>query len=283
MNPPLYQEAGFLYDGRVELLLTITFIFFAAVLASFLQVVIVRTAREQSFIIGRSACDHCQRQLAWYDNLPLLSFLWLRGRCRSCGRQINRWFFVSEVLAAMWALSLSYALLQTDYLVAWTPLQVAVLFGMGLLLLFIVLADLQALLVPDVFSALLLVLVLVELWARVGFATGLWLTALATGGLALGLLWGIYRLASWLLGRTAMGLGDVKLVLPLGISLGWPWLLLQLFLAFVLGGLFAILLLLIGKKRFGQALPFAPFLVIAFVLTKVWGAAIWAWYIGLII
>lgn len=267
----------------MELLLIVVFAVFAAVLASFLQVVITRTAREQSFVWGRSACDHCRRQLAWYDNLPLLSFLWLRGKCRSCRQPIPRRFFLSELLAVLWAVVFSCLLTQTNYLTALSPLQLAALFGIGLLLLFIVIADLQELIVPDLFSALLLVLVLVELWLRVGFVGEQWVLALGSGAVALGLLWGVYRLAGWILQKEALGLGDVKLMLPLGISLGWPWLLLQLFLAFVLGGLFAILLLLLGKKRFGQTLPFAPFLVIAFVLTKVWGAAIWTWYIGLLI
>lgn len=266
----------------MEYLLALAFVFFAASLASFLQVVIARTAREQSFIIGRSACDHCQKQLTWYDNVPLLSFLWLRGKCRACHKQIPATYFLSELLATAWALLLVYLLTQTTYLSTWSVWELSVLFSLGLLLLFVVIADLQELIVPDLFSALLLVIVVADLLVRSASAS-VWLASLGGGLLAVGFLLVLYQAASKLLGKEALGLGDLKLMLPLGMSLAWPWVILQLFLAFVIGGLFAILVLLAGKKRFGQALPFAPFLVLAFVLTKVWGAEIWVWYINLII
>ena len=80
-----------------------------------------------------------------------------------------------------------------------------------------------------------------------------------------------------------MGLGDIKLMLPLAFVLGWPWVLLAIFLSFIVGGFFATILLLFKQKKIGQALPFGPFLVVGFVLSYFWAAPIWAWYLALII
>ena len=263
------------YELDMEWFLIATFIFFAAVLASFLQVVIVRTLKEKSFIMGRSACDHCQHQLAWYDNLPLLSFVYLAGKCRYCRKSISPWTWVSEVLAALWAGVLVFLYLNGQLGFSW--IEFSLVFGMGLLLLFVVIADLQAMIVPDLFVGLLVVLVSIELFWR---GSEPWWPILAAVA-AVAFFLTLYKTASWLLRKPALGFGDVKLMVPLALSLSWPMVWMQIFLSFVIGGLVAMSLLLLGRKHFGQALPFAPFIVVAFIITKLWGLAIWNCYINL--
>lgn len=255
--------------------LTTIFIFFSAVLASFFQVVIVRTLKDKSYIMGRSVCDHCQHQLAWYDNLPLLSFVYLGGKCRYCRKSISPWTWISELLAAFWAAVLVVLFVNGRLGGSWV--EFALLFSFGLVLLFVVIADLQAMIVPDLFVGLLVVIALIELFWR---GNGLWLPILAAVS-AVAFFLALYKLASWLLRKPALGWGDVKLMVPLALSLSWPMVWMQIFLSFVIGGLVAIVLLLLGRKHFGQALPFAPFIVAAFIITKLWGMAIFDCYINL--
>ena len=82
-----------------ELFLALCFGFFLSTLASFFNVVIFRTAREETFIKGRSKCEFCRQKISWYDNIPLLSFLMLGGHCRLCHKKINPAHFLTELLA----------------------------------------------------------------------------------------------------------------------------------------------------------------------------------------
>ena len=101
-----------------ELMLVGLFGFFLAVLASFFEVVIVRTAKEESFTQGRSRCDHCHHKINWYDNIPIVSFLFLKGKCRYCQQKIAKSYFWVEVLAflfgvAFYLVYISWPFLQT--------------------------------------------------------------------------------------------------------------------------------------------------------------------------
>lgn len=259
-----------------EIVLALVFSFFLATLASFFNVVIVRTAREESFIKGRSKCDACHKQIAWFDNLPIFSFLLLKGRCRHCQKRIAKTYFLTELLAFIFGMV--FYLLYAHF--AWwqgvDAQQLAIGFLLFFILIFVFLADWQYLLVPDFFVVLLAILVVVG-----QFLSGKsWWEPLGAVLFSTFFFSALYFLAKKILGKEALGLGDIKLMMPLAFILSWPKIIMAIFLAFIVGGIFAMLILLAGRKKFGQALPFAPFLLIAFGVSFFYGDLIWQWYLS---
>lgn len=267
-------------------IIAITLFLFAigAAVGSFLNVVIYRTMTEESWVKGRSKCEDCGYQLRWFDNIPLVSFLWLRGRCRKCRKSIALIHPVVEFLTGAlfvwwyWGGTLLFFRLTEQ---PFQLIQPAFWLGVGVLLLMIVVADLSYLIIPDLAVGLLLVTTLtyrvVLTWAGVMQMSDLVWSLLAAVGAAVffGGLWVVTK------GR-GMGLGDVKLVGPLALLMGWPNSLVGFFLAFISGAVVGVCLLLLGKKRFGQVVPFGPFLVLGTVLALVWGDGLSHWYIGLL-
>lgn len=260
----------------LELSLILVFAFFLALLASFFSVVIFRTIREESFITGRSKCDHCHKQIAWHDNIPLFSFLWLKGKCRSCHKKIPRIYFLSELLAFLFGLNFALIYLNSNIFQSVSGGELVLYFLISFILLFVLIADLRYMIVPDFFVFLLsFLVVLLQIFFRenwflpflsVIFSTLFFLT--------------LAFLARKILKKDALGLGDIKLMIPLSFLLSWPKTLLSIFLAFIIGGIFAMLILITGRKKIGQALPFAPFLVLAAVVSFTFGEAIWHWYLN---
>lgn len=259
-----------------ELFLALCFASFLSVLASFFNVVIFRTAREESFAKGRSKCEKCHKQITWYDNIPIWSFLLLKGRCRFCHKQIPLVYFLTEVVAFLLGIGFSLVLIQTPWLQAFSVWQSVLYFLIFFVLLFALLADLQYLIVPDFFVVLLSILVVL---AQISSGES-WALAIVAVVFALGFFTGLYLLAKKLLKKEALGLGDIKLMVPLAFLLSWPKILLGIFLAFIIGGVFAMLMLIAGKKKFGQALPFAPFLILSTLISFFFGEALWQWYFG---
>lgn len=251
-----------------ELFIVSLFGCFLASLASFFQVVIYRTQREESFASGRSRCEHCRRQIAWFDAIPLYSYVALHGRCRSCQKHIDPSHFSIEFLAFISAFS-----------VYWWPtidLLTSLQFLFFFILFFVIVADIRYLLVPDFFVLLLSMVA----FAIITLSVSNWLAPLVSVGVALGFFIALYYLAKRSLHKEALGFGDIKLMVPIALLLPWPLIVVQLFLAFISGGIFATLILILGLKKFGQSLPFAPFLILSFVVTYFFGAEIWQWYTG---
>lgn len=252
-------------------------------IGSFVNVVIYRTLHEETFIKGRSRCDHCRKQIAWYDNIPLLSFVLLRGKCRRCKRAISLQHPLVELTTAI--------LFVWWYVVGFTIFQLTtqpLLFVqrgywllVGVLLLIVLVTDLTTYLIPD-FSVVLLSLaaLLYRLYlVHMGImATGDLYAAIASG-FGLSMFFTALILATK--GR-GMGWGDAKLAIALGLILGWPRSVVAVFAAFIGGALFGIYLVLSGKKSFGQTIPFGPFLVVGTLLSLLYGYPLWLWYIGLL-
>ena len=259
------------------------------IVGSFLNVLIYRTLddepvqRHESWMTGRSRCDHCKKHIAWFDNIPLVSYLVLAGKCRSCGAPIDTTHPVVELLVGalfvwwFWGSSLFFQLTQE-------PLQILQpLFWLmvGILLLVIALADLRYWIIPDwavgLLSGLTLLYRLVLVSAGIMRPVDLVATLLVTlGGVA-------FFAGIWLLTkRQGIGLGDVKLVFPLGLLLGWPNTLVAFFLAFIFGALVGLFLILIKKRKLQQAVPFGPFLVLASCVSLVAGDYLVQWYLSLL-
>lgn len=233
-----------------------------ACVGSFLNVVIARLPAGLSVVRPRSRCPRCLASIAWYDNVPIVSYLVLRGRCRGCHTRISPRYMVVELLAAALALALYIQLGSSWQLVLWAPLAAA--------LLVLTFLDIDHYWLPDVITLPAMA------WAALG--------SLLPGGVtparaALGLLpavglWAFAAAFERLTRREGMGLGDVKLLAVLGLALGPVGALLALFLAALQGSAVGLLLLLAGWRGSNathadgwtpppRALPFGPFLVLA--------------------
>ncbi len=246
---------------------------FGLVIGSFLNVVIWRVPRGESIVRPPSACPKCGHQLRPYDNIPVLSWLVLRGRCRDCGEPISMRYPIIEALTA--ALFVAMALLVPP---AALPAYLW-LAGAGVALAAI---DLDTKRLPNVITYPSAVIVGVWL-IGVSLATGEPGQALRTllGGLAFA---GFFLLLNVLYPR-GMGMGDVKLALPLGFALAWvSWatLLVGGFLAFLLGAVVGVGLMAAGRAGRRSALPFGPFMLIGAFVALVVGDSVADWYAGLL-
>ena len=259
-----------------ELFLAGCFAFFLATLASFFNVVIFRTVRDESFTKGRSKCEFCHKKIAWYDNIPLFSFLRLHGSCRKCHKKIPSIHFWTELLAFLLGFVFILGIIYLPYLQSFSLWQSMLYFLIFFVLLFALLADLQYLIVPDFFIGLLSILVLI---LHILIMRDWFFPILAVLFSSVFFI-GLYFLAKKMLKKEALGLGDIKLMIPLSFLLSWPKTPLSIFLAFIIGGFFAMLMLITGRKKVGQALPFAPFLILSAFISFLFGELIWQWYFG---
>jgi len=258
---------------------------FGTCLGSFLNVLIDRLPEGRS-ILGRSSCDSCHTPLPWFDLIPIVSFLWLGGRCRRCGARISARIPIVELLTGVGFVCLFWlgpglhelvtgpqgTLLLIQYTVY------CILFSAFVVLFF---TDLEYGILPDkiVFPAVAVALGWRILWdgpvKDLVLDNGL-LTALLSG---LGLALFFVLLITVTRGR-GMGWGDVKLGFLLGLVLGWPQTLVAAFLSFLLGGSVSAMLVLGGRRNIKDSVPFGPFLIVAVGVAAIWGNVIWEWYVG---
>jgi prepilin signal peptidase PulO-like enzyme (type II secretory pathway) len=303
----------------------IIFIFGLAV-GSFLNAVIFRLEEEESVIwsdaregvkgaknnsftavipkihFTRSHCPHCRRTLKWHDLIPVFSFLFLRGKCRYCGKKISWQYPVVEIATGLIFLLIFWKI--------WTPK--FILEGIGLypeqvlasiywlyiasVLIIIFVYDLRHYLIPDkiLFPAIAITFLWRSFWAlgishwsfkptlsviapQLTVIDNFWLyffAAVIASGFFLALV--LVSRGKW------MGLGDVKLAFLMGLILGWPDILAALFFAFALGAIIGVALIFSSRTKKNYSLksqiPFAPFLILGTFTTLFWGSSIIEWY-----
>jgi leader peptidase (prepilin peptidase)/N-methyltransferase len=237
---------------------------FGALFGSFLNVCIVRLPKDISVVRPRSRCPRCGAQLAWYDNIPVVSWLVLRGKCRGCQLPISPMYPIVELLvAALWGW------------MAWRHgfglegLRGAIF---GTILIGIAFTDAREYIIPDEFSLGGLVIGL--LFAAAG---GLAAFQVAALGAAVGfaLLWLVGAAGTWVFKEEAMGGGDIKMMAMVGAFVGWQGVLLTVFLGALLGTLVFLPLMLMGRKKL---VPFGVFLAMGGVAAYLFGPAIFEWY-----
>jgi leader peptidase (prepilin peptidase)/N-methyltransferase len=235
-------------------------------LGSFLNVVIHRLPLGQSLVRPGSRCPLCNHRIAPYDNIPVLSFLLLRGRCRHCHSAISFRYPAVEIVAAACIL---LAVLSSLSLVG------AVARALFLLsMLAITLIDLDHRIIPDEISLPGIVVGILACPAlQVPRLEGV-IGAVAGGGALLAVALG-YRAVR---GIEGMGMGDVKLAAMVGAFLGWKGVLLTLILGSLLGSLLGIVLMGLRKADGRTALPYGTFLAPAAALVLLVGPRVWAWY-----
>ena len=270
-------------------------------IGSFLNVVSDRITNGESLFFSRSHCTFCQKTLNMFDLIPLISFLYLRGKCRYCRASLSLYYPAAEILTALVfalvyykfgasSITLFYLLmvfssfiviLLTDLKyriipdkIVWPTIAFVLIFSMGIRA-YTIYVNYQAL-AHDALGKYLL---------RVGYLNGiisadikdLWLTILSAS-----LIFLFFWLLIFLTKGRGMGGGDMKLGLLVGLFNGFPYNVLAIFLGFLSGAVISVFLMALGKKTMKDTIPFGPFLLLGSVLAYLAGAKIVSWYIGLI-
>jgi len=222
-----------------------------AALGSFGNVVIDRSVDDRSIVKGRSECDSCQRQLNWKENIPVISYLWLRGRCRGCKKPIGLRIFLMEI-----GMGIGFVLM-SNYFKLFQIIP-NILFYWGAVVTIV--ADLEKGIIPD--------------WAvgAIGLAGlirwGLSPTLLIGASLSFLFFWLLIKITK----EKGMGWGDAKLAPALFYFGGWWAGLWGLIYAFWIGAGVGVILILLGKKKMkGSTLPFGPFMILGLILAVIFG------------
>jgi len=245
---------------------------FGSLVGSFLNVCIWRLPRGQSIVKPPSRCPRCRTRIAPRDNVPLISYLVLRGRCRNCGQHISIRYPVVEALTG--------ALAALLFIVFGVTLQAATLFLLVCLLIVATFTDLDRMIIPDRITLPGIVLGLAintmvspgDIWR--------FLLGAVVGGATLLM---VAFLGEMIFKKESMGGGDLKLAALVGAFLGWQSVLLSLFAAILVGALTGLALIVVGLKRRQQYIPFGPFIAIGTVVVIFWGSDIIRAYTDLLL
>lgn len=254
---------------------------FGACIGSFLNVVIWRLPRGEK-LNGRSHCPNCHHELDWLDLFPFFSYLFLRGRCRYCKNKISPRYWLIELIAA-----------GLFVLAAWQYMPVENVGYLSLLRVFFVVAICITVFVIDLEHYLILdkiilpaAIIMLAFNLAADFAmhhNPAGLGSFTFSGLAGAVAAAIPFFLLWYLSKgTWMGFGDVKLVIFLGLASGLVGIGITLFLAFILGAIVGVPLVLLGRKEMSSKLPFGTFLTVATIITFFWGSTLLNWYLSLI-
>ncbi|MBI5236396.1 MAG: prepilin peptidase [Deltaproteobacteria bacterium] len=249
-----------------NLILIVPFVL-GAVVGSFLNVCIYRIPAGRSIVFPGSSCSSCGQAIAFYDNIPILSYLLLRGRCRRCAASFSFQYPLVEVLSAVFATAL--------FIRSGASVETLVYFVFVSALIVITFIDLELRIIPDVISLPGIPL---------GFAASFvlpamnWLDsvigALAGGGILLAIAVAYYAVAK----KEGMGGGDVKLLAMIGAFIGWQGVLMTLLLASFSGSIIGLAMMLIYGKDSKYAIPFGPFLAGGALAYLFVGSRLIAWY-----
>ncbi len=237
-----------------------------AIIGSFLNVCILRWPAGESVVRPPSRCPKCGNGVRWFDNVPIVSWVVLRGKCRHCGNPISIQYPLIELATA-----LVWAWMAYRYGYELDALRAALFLT---LLLGIAMTDAREYIIPDEFSlgglALGLLLSMLHGWSPV-------IPALIGAAVGFGVLWAIAQLGKRLFRKEAMGGGDIKMMAMVGAFVGWKGVFLTIFLGSVVGTLIFGPMALVGKKK---EVPFGIFLALGAAITFLWGDAVLDWYRG---
>lgn len=238
------------------------------IIGSFLNVCIYRIPRQESIVFPSSHCTYCSHPLAWYDLIPIFSYLSLKGKCRYCGGVISPQYPIVEFInGVIYLLLFLYFDLTINFI--FYSLIISILIIISII-------DYFHQIIPDGLVLLILVSTIIyKAFIYIIYKTPLSFLDSISGFIGAGLLFIIIALVS----NGGMGGGDIKLSAALGFILGSKKTLLNILLSFIIGAVFSIVLLLSGKKGRKDAIPFAPFINISFLITLLYGEDIINWYI----
>ncbi|PIT86657.1 MAG: hypothetical protein COU33_01905 [Candidatus Magasanikbacteria bacterium CG10_big_fil_rev_8_21_14_0_10_43_6] len=270
----MYYKPSFFWCGIIAYMEFFFIFVLGLILGSFLNVVIYRLHKKEA-LTGRSRCTVCKKQIFWYDNIPLASFLLLNGKCRFCRKKISLQYPIIEFATGGIFVALYSALTaQFDTVSTQAVLSAVRYFSFSMILIVIFVYDLKWYLIldkvtlPAILWAFCINLLLDFSWQNMVFG----------GIIASGFFFMQYVLSQ---GRWIGG-GDVRLGALIGVMLGWQLVLASLFFAYVLGAVVGLALIISGRKKLSSKLPFGSFLATSTLVILVCGNSLVSWYISLI-
>jgi len=241
-----------------------------AVVGSFLNVCIYRLPKNESIVFPPSRCPGCGKGIRWYDNVPIISYLLLRGRCRSCGASISIQYPLVELLNALLTLFL--------FMKSGPSFAFLVLFLFCSAMVVITFIDLEHQIIPDEISlpGIIAGFIFSFFIPQLGWLNSL-LGILVGGGSLWLVAWGYEMLTK----KEGMGGGDIKLLAMMGAFFGWKAVPFIIFVSSLTGSLIGISVMLAQKKDSKLAIPFGPFLAFGSVIYIFFGRQMIHWYLGL--
>lgn len=246
------------------------------VFGSFINAWVWRTSHDLSVAKGRSKCPNCSHSLAWYDLVPVLSYVFLRGKCRYCHKHISAQYpLVEACTGVLFAVLYIFASPATLY----TWIQLVLLLAISILLISAFVYDAKYMLLPEKFMLPAIALGIASIGLK-AFEYG-WdsmvpqLIGIGVAVLAYTALW-YFSSGKWL------GAGDIRIVAIMGLLLEPKQLIVALFFSYLVGAIYGVYVLRRSSKKRGVRVPFGPFLIIGLYIGLFAGNAIANWYLGLL-
>lgn len=260
---------------------------FGMCIGSFLNVVVLRSHAGKKFTWGRSVCPKCQHVLSWQENIPLLSFMGLRGKCAQCHKKISWQYPVVELVTGVLFL-FSFLSLGNQEVFISSCFNICLLIFYLITVSFLVLIfvyDLKYTEIPDKISlpAILVIFILqiVLFVLKNNFEPALLLKHVGGLFLAALVISGFFAIQFFLSKGKWIGGGDIRLGFLMGVMLDWPYGLVALFLAYIIGLIICLPLLVLGKKKMQSEVPMGVFLTAATFIILIWGDKLLGWYLSL--
>jgi leader peptidase (prepilin peptidase)/N-methyltransferase len=243
---------------------------FGLLWGSFANVVIYRLPKGQSVVLPRSRCPKCEKPIAWYDNIPVLSWIFLRGRCRGCTASISWRYPLVELITGI-----LFSLIFLKFQISWLTLEY-IIFAWSLVVVSFI--DFDLMILPDVFtlSGIVIGLVGAALNPEREFLSAL--LGVLFGG---GFLWLVAYIYLVFRKTEGMGGGDIKLLAWIGAILGWPAVPFVVLASSILGSIVGISLAFRQRAGLKSVIPFGPYLALAALLYILGGDRLGLWYISL--
>ena len=252
-------------------LIEVSIFIFGLCIGSFLNVCIYRLPASKSIVHPRSMCSNCGTLIAAYDNIPVLSYLWLKGRCRHCQIKISLRYPMVELLGGLFALG--------TFLKFGLTLEALIYYLFFAALLIVTFIDIDHRIIPNVITLPGIPICFAASFALPTITYKEALLGILIGGGSLFLVAWIYSLITK---KEGMGGGDIKLLAMMGAIVGWQGVLFTIFLASLVGTLAGLAAMLQSRKGMKLAVPFGPFLSIGSITYIFFGTPLIAWYFNLL-
>lgn len=252
---------------------------FGLCIGSFLNVCIYRVPRELSLVLPGSMCPGCDKPIKWYDNIPVLSYVFLRGKCRSCGMRISPRYPLIEMLTA-----LLFTIVWNRFGATWLTPVFCVMMSALIVATFV---DFEFMIIPDrtslglIAAGVVFSVLIPELHGRAERMDSLLQSVIGLAAGA-GLLWLVAIVGKWMFKKDAMGMGDVKLLGGIGAFLGLPGVIYTILISSIVGTVIGLTMIAIGGHQWKSRLPYGPYLAIGAATWILGGDQLWNWYVSFI-
>ena len=242
---------------------------------SFVNVCIYRLPKSKQVLLGRSYCPKCKKKIKWFDNIPVLSYFLLNGKCRSCKKKISPQYFIIELL-----IGIGFLLIFLNYQNYFASVLLSILLAMYVMIFFI---DLKHFIIPDALNFGVMTLALAKNFLpdlNLSF-TQINTQSIIGGFIGYLSIWIIIYLYKTLKKTEGMGLGDAKLMAGIGLLFGWQSVPFVLFFAAILGLLVVVPSLLKSKRNLKSKIPFGPYIITAGIIYFFYGNILYKTVLGI--